>query len=102
IDFYAGPTEILIVTAAGPPAWIAADLLAQAEHDPAARAVLITTSARLSKRVAAEIAREMPMSGPAKQSIARHGGIIVCRTIKEAIALANDAAAGHGATGHTT
>jgi histidinol dehydrogenase len=102
IDFYAGPTEILIVTASGPPAWIAADLLAQAEHDPDARAVLITTSARLAKRVAAEIERQMPMSGPAKQSIARHGGIIVCRTIKEAIALANDAAAEHVVTGNHT
>ena len=39
IDFYAGPTEILIVTATGPARWIAADLIAQAEHDPDARAV---------------------------------------------------------------
>ena len=71
IDFYAGPTEILVVTASGPPAWIAADLLAQAEHDPDARAVLITTSRRLAERVADEVAKQMPSSGPAKQSIAR-------------------------------
>jgi histidinol dehydrogenase len=102
IDFYAGPTEILIVTAAGSPEWIAADLLAQAEHDPDARAVLITTSRGLAKRVAAEVARQMPDVGPARQSIARHGGIIVCSTMKEAIALANDAAAEHVVTGNHT
>ena len=102
IDFYAGPTEILIVTASGPPAWIAADLIAQAEHDPDARAVLITTSRRLAERVAAEVASQLPESGPAKQSLARHGGIIVCRTMSEAIALANDAAAEHVVTGNHT
>ena len=44
IDFYAGPTEIVIVSSRGPASWIAADLIAQAEHDPDARAVLITPS----------------------------------------------------------
>ena len=99
IDFYAGPTEILIVTASGSPSWIAADLLAQAEHDPDARAVLITTSSRLAERVARAIARQMPSSGPARQSIARHGGIIVCASLNEAIALTNDAAAEHVVAG---
>jgi histidinol dehydrogenase len=99
IDFYAGPTEILIVTAAGPPRWIAADLLAQAEHDPDARAVLITTSRRFAERVAAEVDRQMPTTGPARQSIERHGGIIVCPSLAEAIARANDAAAEHVVTG---
>ena len=100
IDFYAGPTEILIVTASGSPAWIAADLLAQAEHDPDARAVMITTSRPLAERVASEIARQMPAGGPARQSIARHGGIIVCPTMNKAIALANDAAAEHVVAGN--
>ena len=99
IDFYAGPTEILIVTASGSPSWIAADLLAQAEHDPDARAVLITTSVRFATRVAGEIARQMPATGPARQSIARHGGIIVCKSMNDAIALANDAAAEHVVAG---
>ncbi len=99
IDFYAGPTEILIVTASGSPSWIAADLLAQAEHDPDARAVLITPSRRLAERVATEIARQMPSNGPARQSIARHGGIIVCPHINDAIALTNDAAAEHVVAG---
>src|SRR6478736_2241667 len=95
IDFYAGPTEILIVTASGQPSWIAADLLAQAEHDPDARAVLITTSRRLAERVAAEVTRQMPADGPARQSIERHGGIVVCGTLSEAIALANLSASEH-------
>jgi histidinol dehydrogenase len=48
IDFYAGPSEILLVSSKGDPAWIAADLIAQAEHDPDARAVLITPNRRLA------------------------------------------------------
>lgn len=99
IDFYAGPTEILIITASGSPEWIAADLLAQAEHDPDARAVMITTNRRLAERVANEVARQMPVGGPSRQSINRHGGIIVCRGINEAIALANTAASEHVVAG---
>jgi histidinol dehydrogenase len=95
IDFYAGPTEILIVTNSGPAEWIAADLIAQAEHDPDARAVLITTRRRLANAVAAEVDRRLPADGPARRSIERHGGIIVCRSTPEAIALANDAASEH-------
>jgi histidinol dehydrogenase len=99
IDFYAGPTEILIVTASGPARWIAADLIAQAEHDPDARAVLITTSRRLAAQVANEVARQMPVLGPARQSLSRHGGAIVCRSMREAVDLANRAAAEHVVAG---
>jgi histidinol dehydrogenase len=99
IDFYAGPTEILIVTATGPARWIAADLIAQAEHDPDARAVLVTSSARLAKQVSREVQRQMPASGPARQSLARHGGIIVCRSMSEALDLTNRAAAEHVVAG---
>ena len=99
IDFYAGPTEILIVTATGPARWVAADLLAQAEHDPDARSVLITWNRRLADRVATEVQRQMPASGPARRSLAKHGGIIVCRSINEAIALTNAAAAEHVVAG---
>ncbi|MEO7158592.1 MAG: histidinol dehydrogenase [Vicinamibacterales bacterium] len=100
IDFYAGPTEILIVTAAGRADWIAADLLAQAEHDPDARAVLITTNRALAERVAAAVDQQMPPTGPARQSISRHGGIIVCRSMAEAIELANAAASEHVVAGN--
>ena len=57
IDFYAGPSEILLVSSKGTPAWIAADLIAQAEHDPDARAVLITPSRRLAHRCLRRSAR---------------------------------------------
>lgn len=99
IDFYAGPTEILIVTATGPARWIAADLIAQAEHDPDARAVMITSNRQLAERVASEIVRQVPPAGPARQSLAKHGGVIVCRSMNEAIDLTNDAAAEHVVAG---
>lgn len=95
IDFYAGPTEIIIVANRGPAAWIAADLLAQAEHDPDARAVFITTSRRLAEAVAATLDRRMLPDGPAATAIARHGGIIVADSIEEAMSLANEAAPEH-------
>ncbi len=87
IDFFAGPSEIAVLSVSGKPAWIAADLLAQAEHDPDARAILITTSRRLATAVAREVDRQMPADGPARQALAVHGGIIVARTLGEAIDL---------------
>jgi histidinol dehydrogenase len=95
IDFYAGPTEIVIVSDKGNPAWIAADLIAQAEHDPQARALLITTNRRLAQAVERAVAQQMPKSGPAKESLARHGAIIVARSREEAGALANRFAPEH-------
>jgi histidinol dehydrogenase len=95
IDFYAGPTEIVIVAARGPADWIAADLIAQAEHDPDARAVLITPSRRLADQVAAQVARQIPADGPARTSLKSHGGIIVTRSAADAVALANSAAPEH-------
>jgi histidinol dehydrogenase len=100
IDFYAGPTEILIVTASGPARWIAADLIAQAEHDPDARAVLITTKTRLARQVAIEVEKQMPAGGPARRSLSTHGGAIVCRSMKEALDLTNQAAAEHVVAGN--
>ncbi len=95
IDFFAGPSEIVIVATRGPAEWIAADLIAQAEHDPDARAVLITPSRTLAMRVAAEVDRQMPADGPARAAWRAHGGIIVTASKAEAIALANQAAAEH-------
>lgn len=95
IDFYAGPTEILIVSDKGNPEWIAADLVAQAEHDPQARALLITTSRQMARKVAHAVSLQMPHAGPARESLARHGGIIIAGTRSEAADLANQAAAEH-------
>ena len=95
IDFYAGPTEIVIVASKGPAAWIAADLIAQAEHDPDARAVLITPNAALATDVAVHVQARMPKDGPAQESMRAHGGAIVTKSLAEAIELANEAAAEH-------
>ncbi|MGE3401631.1 MAG: histidinol dehydrogenase [Vicinamibacterales bacterium] len=95
IDFYAGPTEIVIVSARGPADWIAADLIAQAEHDPDARAVLITPSRRLAAQVARAVESQMPADGPARGALKAHGGIIVTRSVRDAVTLANESAAEH-------
>jgi histidinol dehydrogenase len=95
IDFFAGPSEILILSTNGRPAWIAADLLAQAEHDKDARAILVTSSAKLGRAVADEIARQMPVDGPARDAIARNGAIVVTRSLDEAVALSQRMAPEH-------
>ena len=95
IDFYAGPTEIVIVAGTGPPAWIAADLVAQAEHDPDARAIFITWKRALADRVADEVVRHAAGRSIAERSLAAHGAVIVTRTAAEAIGLANRLAPEH-------
>jgi len=95
IDMQAGPSEILILTDSGDPAWLAADLIAQAEHDSDARALLITTKRRLAAAVAREADRRVPEEGPARAALAANGGIIVARTRAEMIALANRMAPEH-------
>jgi histidinol dehydrogenase len=95
IDFFAGPSEIVIVSERGQPEWIAADLLAQAEHDPHARALLITSRRQLAADVRAECLAQMPADGPAAEAIDRNGGIIVTRTLSEAIELCQRIAPEH-------
>lgn len=95
IDFFAGPSEIAIVSTDGRPAWIAADLIAQAEHDPEARSILLTPSRRLARAVFTEVRRQMPKDGPARVALARNGGAIVTRTLEEAIALSQRLAPEH-------
>jgi histidinol dehydrogenase len=95
IDFYAGPTEIIIVSARGPADWIAADLVAQAEHDPDARALLITPRPRLARAVARQLSVLASSHRTARESLSRHGAIVVTRDLREAIGLANEAAPEH-------
>jgi histidinol dehydrogenase len=89
IDFYAGPSEIVIVSNEAPSAWIAADMIAQAEHDPEARAIFITTRSALARRVLRAIEERMPSEGPARESLASRGAIIVARSREAAIAIAD-------------
>ena len=85
----------MVVSAAGRPAWIAADLIAQAEHDPDARAMLLTPSRRLAAAVARAILEQVPADGPARQALAANGGIVLTRTLAEAIALCQRMAPEH-------
>jgi histidinol dehydrogenase len=95
IDFYAGPTEIVIVAGSGNPAWVAADLIAQGEHDPDARAILITWRRQFAERVARATSARARGLGIAEQSLRAHGAIVVAATKEEAIALANRIAPEH-------
>ncbi len=95
IDFFAGPSEIAVLSSDGRPAWIAADLLAQAEHDPDARAILLTPIAALAAAVAREVGRQMPAHGPARAALRANGGAVVTRSLDEAIDLAQRMAPEH-------
>lgn len=98
IDFVAGPTEILIIAAGGNPAWIAADMLAQAEHDTDASAILLTTSRPLAEAVAAEVERQLetlPTAPTARKAIARNSAILLVSSLDEAVELSNRFAPEH-------
>jgi histidinol dehydrogenase len=99
IDLVAGPSEVVVVadrTAEG--AHVAADLLAQAEHDPMARAVCLTDDAALAARVVTEVARQCPLlprATIAEQAIRGHGAVVVTGDLAEALSIANRLAPEH-------
>lgn len=98
IDFVAGPTEILIIAADGDPRFLAADMLAQAEHDVDACAILLTTSKRLAASVAAEVERQMaelPTAPVARKAISRNSAIVLTRSLEEAVGISNRFAPEH-------
>jgi len=98
IDFVAGPTEILIISADGDPRHLAADMLAQAEHDVDASAILLTTSRRLARAVDAEVTRQLahlPTAATARKAIRRNSAIVVVRSLAEAIEISNRFAPEH-------
>ncbi|WP_114375309.1 histidinol dehydrogenase [Elioraea thermophila] len=99
IDAIAGPSEVLVIAdATARPEWVAIDLLAQAEHDEAAQAVLVTPDRALAEAVAAAVERllaELPRSAIARASWERHGAIIVTRDLDEAAEIANRLAPEH-------
>lgn len=98
IDFIAGPTEILIIAAEGDPRFLAADMLAQAEHDVDACAILLTTSKKLAKAVAAQIEKQLaglPTAGVARKAIHRNSAIVLTRSLDEAVEISNQFAPEH-------
>src|SRR2546426_154289 len=99
IDMVAGPGEIVVVAdAAADPAWVAGDMLAQAEHDPMARAVCITDATELLPRVAAELERQLtalPRREIASRALEANGALIRVASLDDAVELANRLAPEH-------
>ncbi len=99
IDMVAGPSEVLVVADdTADASFVAADLLAQAEHDPMARAVLLTPSGALRDAVAAELGRqlaELPRREIAGAALASHGALVLTASLEEAVDLANGLAPEH-------
>ena len=95
IDMPAGPTEIVVTREKGDPVGIAADLVAQAEHDPDALAILITSNADLAEEVALEVKRQSQQNPIAQQSLAAQGYAFVTRTVEDARELTNRLAPEH-------
>ena len=95
IDFLAGPTEVMIVSERGDPRFIAADLVAQSEHDPDALAVFITASSALAEQVAAEVKQVAAGNEIAKQSLKANGAILIAGSHNQALEFANRIAAEH-------
>lgn len=93
IDSLAGPSEVLVIAdATANPVHVATDLLAQAEHDPMAAAVLVTTSMELAQKVQAEVTRQLethPRQLLTEKSIAHYGIIIVTDSLASAVELSN-------------
>jgi histidinol dehydrogenase len=95
IDMPAGPTEIVVTSEAGSAAGIAADLVAQAEHDPETLAVLITSNEALAREVVAQVKLHARGNAIAQQSLAAQGCIFVTATVREAQELTNRLAPEH-------
>lgn len=99
IDMVAGPSEVLVIADdSADPKYVAADLLSQAEHDPLASAVLLTTSQRLAEAVDQEIVRQtgyLSRSEIIQASLRDYGCVIVCKTIEDCARLAGEIAPEH-------
>jgi len=95
IDMPAGPTEIIVTTETGSAAGIAADLVAQAEHDPEALPIMITSKTKLADAVAREVKQQARDNAIAKKSIAAQGTIFVTESVTEARDLTNRLAPEH-------
>ncbi len=95
IDMPAGPTEIVITSEKGNAAGIAADLVAQAEHDPETLAILVTADSQLAKLVLNEVKQQMKDNKLAKTSIKERGTIFLCGSVEETHVITNRLAPEH-------
>jgi len=95
VDMLAGPTEVVIVSNDGQPAFIAADLIAQAEHDPETLAIFITMSKRLASAVTRTIEGSIRNHGIARQSLTARGSVLLAKSRQQAFEWANRIAPEH-------
>ena len=95
IDFLAGPTEVVIVSDKGKAEFIAADLVAQAEHDPETFAAFITTNDKLAQQVAQATQKLSAGNAVAKESLRRNGSILVSSSRRQSFEWANELASEH-------
>jgi histidinol dehydrogenase len=95
IEVLAGPTETVIISADGDPTCISSDLVAQAEHDPDALCIFITTSRALAKTVQKEVRKRARTNPIAAQSLARRGAILLVASLEQAVETANRIAPEH-------
>ena len=95
IDFLAGPTEAVIISERGDARFVAADLVAQAEHDPDALAIFITASAELADKVAAEVKAAAENNEIAQLSLKKNGAVLLAASHEQALEFANRIAAEH-------
>src|SRR6266851_2613964 len=95
IEFLAGPTEAVFISDKGEPVLIACDLVAQAEHDPDALCLLITSSHELAKAVQTEVRRRTNTNSIAAESLTRRGAILLVTSLEEAVETANRIAPEH-------
>jgi histidinol dehydrogenase len=95
IEFLAGPTEAVFISEDGDPILIACDLVAQAEHDPDALCIFITSSRAFAKAVQTEVQRRMRTNPIAAESLARRGAILLVASLDEAVEIANRIAPEH-------
>jgi histidinol dehydrogenase len=95
IDFLAGPTEAVILSHSGVPEFIAADLVAQAEHDPQTLAVFITTSRSLARSVRVSVAQLAKGNPIAQKSLRAHGAVLIAASPEQARDWANSLAPEH-------
>lgn len=95
IDLLAGPTEIVVCSEQGHPVAIAADLVAQAEHDTETLSVLVTTNAELAEQVVREVKERSRQNPVAREALRNHGYVIVTDTEEQAHAITNRLAAEH-------
>jgi histidinol dehydrogenase len=98
IDLPAGPTEAIVLGAKGNPKWIAADLLAQAEHAPDAGSFLVTPSLKLARAVQKEVHLQLtnlPSSNPARASMRKTGAILLASSLEAACVFSNRFAPEH-------